>query len=233
MTIKKWLLAAWLLVTTGYVSASDMIIIHANDAAHPLATGAILPATTVLTLHKDAEITVIFANGGVNTVRAPWQGTISNPVTLNDDPQLIAGLSHLLSESSLTHRAREQVPDDILWVDISTNKRHYCVADHVTLWRPQADQSASTLAIKHKETGNETSVMWPANQATLAWPNQLPVVYGETYTVELTTRRGSSNFKKLVLYQLPESLPTQSHKVVWMVGRGCIPQANQLLASLR
>jgi hypothetical protein len=235
MNVKKWLFVSYILAISTHVSASEMIIIHANDAAHPLTVGSVLPATTTLALQgEEAEVTVVFANGGVRTVRSPWQGVVSNPVGLSDDPQLIAGLSDLLSEDSLTQRTRQHdMPNDIWWVDINTNKRHYCVANQVTLWRSQTDYSASTLEIKHKESGNEASIVWPANQATLAWPSHLPIVHGETYTVELTTRRGASNFKKLVLYQLPESLPTQSHKVVWMVGRGCIPQANLLLSSLR
>jgi hypothetical protein len=118
----------------------------------------------------------------------------------------------------------------------STRKRFFCIApsSHVVLWRPKKQShSASLLLIKHKSSGEEAKVVWPAYQTTLKWPNDLPVVYGDTYTVEVKPRRGSPSFKKLVLYQLPDSLPTKSHKVVWMAGRGCIPQANMLLASLR
>lgn len=220
--------------------AADMVVLRANAQASPLTAGQVLPQNHPLQLSLGAEITLAFANGNVQTVQGPLHQVINNPSSRADEPQLVATLSQFLRHGQFNQtnvRARQQeVPNDIWLVDISTNKRHYCVTDanQVMLWRPQSEShSASTLIIKHKNTGHEVLIMWPANQSTLAWPNSLPVLYGDTYTMELTSRRGSSSFKKLVLYQLPDSLPTQSHKVVWMVGRGCIPQANMLLARLR
>ncbi len=238
ITKLTFLLLTFCLSATSW--AADMVVIRANAQASPLTTGQILPQNQVLQLTSGAEVTLVFANGDVQTVQGPLHQVINNSSKRADDPQLVATLSDFLHSGQFNQssvRARQQeMPSDIWLVDISTNKRHYCVADtnQVMLWRPQSEShSASTLIIKHKSTGHEVLVMWPANQATLAWPASLPVVYGDTYTMELTSRRGSSSFKKLVLYQLPDSLPTQSHKVVWMVGRGCIPQANMLLARLR
>jgi hypothetical protein len=165
--------------------------------------------------------------------------------------EVVAGLSHFLKNKKLIPEKDELLSEEHrgpinsqelwsqeLWLVDATNtrKRFYCLApsSQVVLWRPEKQShSASLLQIKHKTTGKKAKVVWPAYQRTLEWPNELPVVYGDTYIVEVKPRRGSQSFKKLVLYQLPDNLPTDSHKVVWMAGRGCILQANMLLASLR
>jgi hypothetical protein len=238
--------------------AADMVVIHSNDTQlFPI--GQLFDSHTPINLpaETDITITVIFSSGGVQTISGPYQGTLQDPLTDKnlDDNTLVTVLAKFLTETEIKNlddnilvtvlakflteteivRGLSQPPENLWLIDVSTHKRFYCVAPskRVILWRPKSQSdSASTLLIKHKTTGQQVSVVWPAYQTTLRWPRNLPVIYGDTYTVELKTRSRTS-FKKLVLYQLPESLPTNSHKVVWMVGRGCIPQANILLTSLR
>ena len=196
-------------------------------------------SNTPIELHEDAEITVMFANGDVQEVSGPYKGTLTNSSPNNKvTTQLLTALTDFLENREPSLRGKLPKRDDIWRVDVSADsKRFYCVApssNRVILWRPNnQSQSASTLVIKHKPSGQKETIKWPAGQTTLDWPSSLPVYYGDTYTVEVKTRNGLSSFKKLVLYQVPDSLPTDSHKLVWMVGRGCIPQANMLLASLR
>lgn len=219
------------------VSAADMVVIHSTTVHLP--KGQLLESQKPINLSQDDELTVIFSTGGVQTLRGPYQGKASDPFkhTHKADPNLITALADSVNQTHwqpLVLRGQHTQPDDIWLIDISTKKRFYCVApsSQVTLWRPK-DPSAARLSIKHKTTGRHTQNMWPAQKTTFPWPNNLPIVYGDTYTLELEARQRSVLFKKLVLYQLPDSLPTDSHKVVWMVGKGCIPQANMLLASLR
>ena len=190
------------------------------------------------------EVIVAFANGDTQTLKGPYNGKLKAPVSDYFDPTIRDLVTKLVeyrkNRKNPTMRAGIQSQSDTNWsvvnVDSSARARYHCVAPSshgVVLWRPKIS-SASTVIIKHKATRKGVRVKWPAHQSTLTWPeDKLPLIYGETYTVKITNRTGSSNFKKLVLYQLPERLPTKSHKVVWMVGRGCIPQANILLASLR
>jgi len=214
------------------VQAADIVVVRSNSTGF-FQAGDIIDSTRSVRLSPKTEITVVFANGSVQTVTGPFQGKLEMPLSDNaPEPKLVTTLSRFLMNQE---KVRGSVPSaDKLWsVDVSTSKRFYCIApaEQVILWRSDS-QSASTLLIQNKKRGEEATVVWPAHQTTLKWPSRLPVYYGETYMVKLETRNGSS-FKKLVLYQLPKSLPTKSHKVVWMVGRGCIPQANMLLASLR
>ena len=216
--------------------AAEMVVIRSN-ATNLFPKGQLLENNISFNLPAQAEVTVAFASGGIQTVVGPYQGFFTDPLPKNKaDPDLVKQLAAFVTQTeTFRTTATSQQPNSVWMVDVSTTKRFYCVAasDRVRLWRPGSQsKNASTLKIKHKSTGKEVQVVWPARQKTLKWPSHLPIVYGDTYTVELKTR-SSSSFKKLVLYQLPESLPTESHKVVWMVGRGCIPQANMLLASLR
>jgi hypothetical protein len=235
MLIRYFILLIGLFGST--IQAADMVVIH-TKATQFYSAGQLLDSQTPVNLPVKAEITVVFASGNVKTITGPYEGKLGDSgLTPPADPRLVTALADFLREQNSSSLVRGTPPaaDNIWWVDISTNKRYYCVApsNPVTLWRSDSQsQSASTLLIKRKATGETTQDVWPANQSTLRWPTNLPLVYGDTYTVELQTRQGGATFKKLIVYQLPDNLPTDSHKVVWMVGRGCIPQANLLLASL-
>ncbi|RKZ42389.1 MAG: hypothetical protein DRQ49_02095 [Gammaproteobacteria bacterium] len=232
------------------VQAADNMVVIRSNATPDFSEGQLLDSTKPVNLPAEAEITVVFSSGAVLTVSGPYQGQLKAPLPDNKaepvdviadplpdnkaTPVDIVALSNFLTDKEHV-RGTKQAPEDLWLVDVSPPKRFYCIAPsaRVTLWRSENNgQNASTLLIKHKRTGEKAEIRWPAYQMTLKWPGSLTVHYGETYTVKLKNRDGSS-FKKLVLYKLPNSLPTKSHKVVWMVGRGCIPQANMLLASLR
>lgn len=227
-----FLLSLFSLATIG--QAANMVVIHSNAADFPL--GKVIDAHTTLNLPANAEITLAFGDGSVKTVAGPYQGKAIDPFrgAIADDA-LITALSEFVRLPSERIRGAETLQN--MWlVDVNSNKRYYCVntTDNITFWRPENVRgTASQLTIKHKTSGEQIQIMWPANQPTISWPSDLRVVYGDTYTVELSTLAGHNTFKKVVLYQLPASLPSNSHKVVWMVGRGCILQANMLLANLR
>jgi hypothetical protein len=233
----KHLLLLLLCLSNLVQAAEDVVVIHST--AQLYSQGQRLDSQTSVNLPAKAEMTVIFANGGVASITGPYQGKLNNPLTeSSSDTQLVASLSKFLQDQRSQPALRSTIPAsaDIWWIDVSTTKRYYCVESSrsITLWRPDTQsKSASTLLIKHKDSGELSENVWPANQTTLKWPNQLPIHYGDTYSLELQTRQRGPTFKKLILYQLPDNLPTASHQVVWMVGRGCVPQANMLLASLR
>ena len=236
---KHLILFVCLITLHSVIQAADMVVIHSHSAnSYPV--GQLLDRQTTFTLPAKSEITVVFESGGVTTIQGPYQGQLTDPLSHSNattDPKLVATLADFLRDPQFqtTMRSTSPPPEDLWWIDVNTNKRHYCLdtSTPITLWRTDRQtQSASTLVIKRKATGQSAQDTWPAQQATLQWPNSLPVVYGDTYTVELQTRQGGTNFKKVILYRLPDNLPTESHKVVWMVGRGCIPQANLLLARL-
>ncbi|OAD20931.1 hypothetical protein THIOM_003332 [Candidatus Thiomargarita nelsonii] len=217
------------------MQAADMVVIHSNEI-QLFPRGQLLDSHTAINLPAEANITVVFSSGGVQSISGPYQGTLEDPLKNKNigDDTLVMALAEFLIERE-TVRGILPPAEKIWLIDVSTQKRHFCIAssERVILWRPESQSyTASSLLITHKNTGQQAKLVWPAYQTRLPWPSNLPIIYGETYTVELTTR-SSTTFKKLVLYQLPDSLPTNSHKVVWMVGRGCIPQANMLLAGLR
>lgn len=226
----------FLVIGLGLVSmaqAADVVVVRSNSSTYP--KGMLLETQTPVNLAAGEEMTVVFSSGQAQTLRNGYNGYLQDasakPVTVG----LVDALANVVNAAQPITRGHD-VPQDVWLVDISTNKRFYCVAanEHVTLWRPDSEsKTASTLQIKHKPTGQQAQVVWPANKPTIEWPSSMPVVYGDTYTLELSSLRGHSTFKKLVLYQLPESLPTKSHQVVWMAGKGCIPQANLLLVNLR
>jgi len=240
-----------------WVHAADNIVVIRSTDSQLFSPGQLLELKKTIHLPPTVEITVVFPTGGVETITGPYHSRLIDPLAGafetepklvkkdETEPELVKKLAHFISEQARepvegNKRATKQVlssPQPMWAVDVNTSERYYCIAPsskNVVLWRPEEQsKTASMLHIKHKASGKKARVVWPARQITLKWPENLPIIYGETYTVKVKTRQRSPKFKKLILYQVPTELPTDSHKIVWMVGRGCIPQANLLLASLR
>ncbi len=224
------------LVSSFVVQADDKAVILLVKSTDAFFEGQSLDKNKPINVPSSAKVIVAFANGDTQTLVGPYYGKLKEPVSDYVDPvakNLITKLVYFGTEGA---KRGTKAKNSWSVVDVNTSGRYYCVAPSsggVVLWRPDSE-SASNVIIKHGPTRKIVTLKWPAYQSTLKWPeNELPLIYGDIYNVEVTNRMGSSSFKRLVLYQLPERLPTRSHKVVWMVGRGCIPQANILLASLR
>lgn len=230
-----YFLVFWLFINASY--AADMVVLRSN--APQFTTGQVLGQQTTIQLTSQQYLTVVFGSGQVRTASAPFDGQLSDPLPHLASPQHVTQLAVALQKVVYETRARRSPPDqpDDIWaVNVLNTDRHYCVAatQPVILWRPsQESQRASRVYIKHKASGDATKIMWPAKQTKLRWPHDFPVLYGDTYTLENKNFRGYASFKKLVLHELPNNLPSMSHKIVWMVGRGCIPQANMLMARLK
>jgi hypothetical protein len=202
-----------------------------------LSEGDKLKNNQQINLPIGTEMIVAFGNGETQSFVGPFKGKLKIPVYDDLDFATEKFIDELVEFVKENENTRGRETSDTAWsvVNVDTEVRYHCVAPSshgVVLWRNQ-NTTASDVKITHKRTRKRVKLKWPANQETLKWPEKLPLHYGDTYTVKIKNRRGESRFKKLILYQLPDRLPTKSHKVVWMVGRGCIPQANILLASLR
>ncbi|MDD2815157.1 MAG: hypothetical protein PHP00_05385 [Thiotrichaceae bacterium] len=229
----RFTVVAMSLCLVSMAQAADVVVVRSNSVEYP--KGTLLDSHTAVNLPAGKEMTVVFSSGQVQTFKNAYEGSLQDNSGKAATVGLVDTLASLINTAQPITRGHD-IPQDVWLVDISNNKRFYCVAanEHVTLWRPDSEsKTASTLQIKHKPTGQQAQVVWPANKSTIEWPSNMPVVYGDTYTLELSSLRGHSTFKKLVLYQLPDSLPSKSHQVVWMAGKGCIPQANLLLVNLR
>lgn len=224
-----FLICAWASVA----QAAEFLVIRAIPE-NVMTKGDILSTQAAVNLPAHAEITVVFDSGNTLTVKGPYQGKLADPTPRPATPQLLASLSSLVRDDTVVRGGTET--SDLWSVDVDSSKRYYCVAAEgkVNLSRSAEDSNtASTVLLKHKTSGQQIQLTFPANQTTLAWPASLPIIYGDTYTLEMKTLRGRSSFKKLILYQLPNDLATKSHQVVWMVAKGCTSQANTLFVSLR
>lgn len=224
-----FLICAW----ASGVQAADFLVIRAIPET-VMTKGDIFNTQAVVNLPAHAEITVVFDSGNTLTVKGPYQGKLADPTPRPATPQLLASLSEFIHDNTVVRGGTET--NDLWSVDVDSSKRYYCVAAEgkVNLSRSaEESNTASTVLLKHKTSGQQVQLTFPANQTTLAWPASLPIIYGDTYTVEMKTLRGRSSFKKLILYQLPNDLATKSHQVVWMVAKGCTAQANTLFISLR
>ncbi len=79
--------------------------------------------------------------------------------------------------------------------------------------------------------GNEKAVVdWPAGAERIPWPAALPIKNDTQYLAGPSWR---TSHAKIVIFLVPEGLPSDPHRAVWMNDRGCVQQARALLASLR
>ena len=226
-----FILILFIICTVNVTQAANMVVIHSNDT-NLFSKGELLDTEVSQNIPARVKITVVFESGIAKTVTGPYFQSLQDPLAISD-PKLVITLANFLKKKS-NFRSRGENPRNPWLVDVNTTKRFYCIAPsyNVILWRPKSDsQSASNLLIKHTRTGRVVTVRWPAYKTILKWPSNLPVKYGDTYKIEVQTRSNSS-IKRLILHKLPIGFPTKSHKVVWMIGRGCVRQVNQLLSRL-
>ena len=79
--------------------------------------------------------------------------------------------------------------------------------------------------------GNEKVVVdWPAGTERIPWPQALPIKDDTPYLAAPSWRTSNA---KIVLFLVPDGLPSDPHRAVWMNNQGCVQQARALLASLR
>ena len=114
------------------------------------------------------------------------------------------------------------------WVVDATVSGTGCfkAAEGLVLWRPTAT-AAADLAVLPADRSWNANTVWPAGEAQLAMPPEMPVEDGGTYIVEM-----GGVASAVVLHVLPEAVKNDKMIAGWLSAKGCERQARALAKTL-
>ena len=217
-------------VTSG--AGAELVVVAST--APGFAPGTIVDGAQILVLPAGASVTLVSADGGTMMLRGPFADA---PGGGSGDGKIVQIIADFLNPERTTTgiaTVREiggNIPVDPYVIAIGRSGAHCVPSDRpLRIWRAAAD-NATSVTIQRIGNGAEQKVAipWQAGAATLAWPAELPPTDGSTFFIRL---RSATTGTKVTLLVFP-MLPTEAHRVAWMIEYGCIRQAKQLISTLR
>ena len=172
-------MAALLAATAASAAANVLVVRSAGPSARAYPAGRSLPDNARITLQA-GDTLVILGGTGTRTFRGP--GTFSPSAAVQAGPRTLASNDGRRARIGAVRNAGIVPRSPTLWhVDV-TQSGTVCLPgrNNVMLWRPDAG-APTTLGIT-PPFARPRYVQWPAGQATLAWPSDLPVVNNGTYS---------------------------------------------------
>lgn len=224
--------AAWLLpyaavaglVGADVASATALVVRSSGPSAPNFRPGKALPDNAKVAL-KPGDVLTVLASDSTRTLHGP--GTFALASAGGDSRlSIMAGRRGRFSAL----RTAGIVPrSPTIWhVDVSQSGKA-CLADpkSVMLWRSSAAKPA-TLTIT-RAGGTPQTAEWPAGQATLAWPDQVPIAAGTEYQVSVTGEKPPAKVTFATLSSVPTDLSSVAKA---LIDQNCDNQLNMLIETL-
>ncbi|MEM8975310.1 MAG: hypothetical protein AAGD43_24885 [Pseudomonadota bacterium] len=218
------------------VSASELVVIAADNAGAQLVPGKTLKAGSSITLAAGGRVTVLAQSGEVIKLKGPFSGPIKGSKGTKGGSQL-AAVSKLLGTSrrsatlgatrAVTPGSGQRATPGNIWIVEAHRAGKACVrGNEMMLWRPTAGQPA--IVALWPLTGAPKKIDWPAGKSTHRVSDQ-PLADG----VQLSVLAGGRN-TAIVLSVLPDDIDAApgGQLLQWMAARGCRAQANKLIRQL-
>lgn len=225
---------ALLLAAPGH--AAELVVIASNQPS--LKIGAVVDGGRAMEISKGASVTLISSTGKTIVLEGPYSG-VPDPAAAPADGGLVQSLSRLIEQKrdpstalavfrGVDRRSNAERPD--LWgIDIGRGDR-YCLRRDATafLWWEGARSGAIVSLSNAAEAGGGVRIRWPSPKRELIWPDTLELIDGATYVVRF---RSGDQGKRLEVRFMPD-LPSDPHRIAWMVEHGCDAQASRVLDAL-
>jgi hypothetical protein len=171
--------------------ASQMLVVS-DSGSIGYARGSVLEDGANVKIPAGERVAFIDADGRGLTVRGPFDGPVRSAGGPQQSPAVFAAVKAILDPAvnvsiGASRKAGDgpQPPDPSL-IDVSDDAT-VCVASagSAQLWRPTPTRR-TTLFITRLSSGDRAELDWPANQPTVAWPEKIQIVDGESYQMALT-----------------------------------------------
>lgn len=176
----------------------------------------------------NGKVTFVANDGRTSSFQGPYEGG-SGIESRQGGEDLVESLSSILSDTSnvstLAVFRSSNRPDPWLIKTYKTGK--YCVKVDTDWVMLRKRPLKKTTLIVEPSGGGAVSVVWPKNESTFVWPEQLGP---GSYTLRFD---GSPSSTRLTLIAVPIELSTDPHRANWMAQNGCERQAITLLRSLQ
>ena len=212
------------LVSAEIAAATVLVVRSSGPAADKYAPGKALPDDARVALGP-ADVLVVLAADATRTLRGPGTFALqtARKVTRPAVNKLRRGRFSALRTAGIVPRS------PTLWhVDVSQSGK-VCLADktNVMLWRP--DATAGGKLTLTAANGATQTADWPAGEATLAWPSQVPIQDGAEYRLDMD---GANEPTKLSFATLA-SVPTDVKAVAEsLIEKKCDNQLDLLIGTV-
>lgn len=213
------------------VHAAELVVVAST--APDFEVGTVVDGSNLIRLVKGSEVTFITSAGQPVKLVGPYEGVPDAP-SGTGDPSLVDALSAVIrsapknASTAGVMRASMFASKDPWVIDVGQAGDHCVALDKPPmLWRAII---IGPVIASLKTGGQDAEVAWTAGSHTAPWPAELPLRDGQNYELHFVA---SKKTQKLTLHRVPDDLPTDAHKVVWMHEKGCAQQAAVFLARLQ
>jgi hypothetical protein len=214
----------------GTAWANTIVVSSSGPSARSYPAGKSLAAGSRIVLAPGDTLTVLDSRGtrtlrGPVTTSAEAAATAANP----SFAALVATQNRRRARTGAIRGAGEAAKPANLWYVDASAGGTVCVVDPaaVQLWRPDMQQAA-TLTVAGD--GTSGSVAFPIGQNTAAWPANLPIAEGRSYTLS-----GGGLAKPIRLrFSMLAAPPTDpAATYAALDAKGCAAQKQVLLGALQ
>lgn len=224
------LLALTLLAGAGL--AEEAIVTAAKNT--DITPGSRIDGEVPIELAAGASLTLVTLSGRTVNLSGPFSGPPAPAASGKADARLLDAVGKLVQSeqrgaSAGGFRAGPggDNPDDWRWIDPARSGDH-CLpkGTPAVLWRSKTGEEVY-LDVRGP-SGNE-EIWWEEDEATTAWPEEVPLADGQSYSLRL---EGAPSVRRITFHQLPAGdadLPTRLDQ---LIAAGCQRQAWLLLATL-
>jgi hypothetical protein len=230
--LQKGLLGAALALASTSAMAAKLIVIDARAGA--LRPGMSIESSTALTLKEGERVTLIAPDGKTVALRGPFSGPPATRAGAAADPrQALAALittrnSRASSIGAVRAGAGAVKLSDPWLIDISRPGPR-CLREGTApvWWRPEATGSQPFVVFPIDRSWR-ADFIWEPGQSQLKAP-RLQKLEGQTTFIV----RSDGQELAIGLNIIPRDIEDELVLASWMLEKGCIPQADALLARLQ
>ncbi|MGZ8346528.1 MAG: hypothetical protein ACXWUP_05375 [Allosphingosinicella sp.] len=221
------MLAALLVTGAASAAANVLVVRSSGPSARTYPAGKSLPDNSNIALQNGDTLVVLDARG-TRTFRGP--GNFNPSVAAQAGPRNVVASNGRRARIGAV-RSAPYVPANRtnIWdVDVSQGG-NLCLADAAppTLWRSDAAQ-ATTLTIAGAG-GASRQLTWPAGEATINWPADLPVAEGRPYQLRQPGMAVPATVSFRRLRSQPGDIPAVAAA---LIEAGCQEQLDLLVDSV-
>jgi hypothetical protein len=218
-------------------AAADLAVIEAYGEPG-FGPGDLLPAQTAFALRAGQSVTVITVMGRKIVIRGPFTGAVGDAAgkpredsAAEENRDRLRQVAMLFDPATRSRAAgapasRATEP----WVVDPETPGIYCVPTTTPeLWRAEP-RGPRNLSVRQLPNGALATFLWPAREAKIGWPLDIPVYDGGRYEFEAAD---ALDPVKVSIRLLPPDARDLLARAAWMSRNHCAHQARLLVATHR
>ena len=210
--------------------------------------GQLFSSNEPITLDDNKTISVIGDDGNLVLINGPFTGRVGDKRTNEKRTEggvgsklsaFMTSLSMLLTSKqetqlgatrSLSLNGIGDFTDNLdPWMIDITQEGHKCVNNTLPLLR-RLNEEASVITFTSMLNNSSQQLHIPRGSAKIQWPSKLAVKDKDKYQVQLAS---SYKTHEIVFHKSKQGFKNPTFAAIWMAGKGCQQQANNMLSTLQ